>query len=160
MLTDIFSKFDTWIVEENHRRRKEDSLTISPVEIKVLGQQGLLISELKIDLAVTKDLDALIRCEYAALEKFKALLLEKNLHYDIFSNEIWMPPETEYSLFYQGESLTVYRALPEYILFSKLLKAPEKNKGLLLDYLEKGLSAKFKALLQTHKIDLEKLFDE
>ncbi|WP_171039902.1 hypothetical protein, partial [Streptococcus pseudopneumoniae] len=68
-----------------------------------------------------------------------------------------MPDETQYSGFYTGKWVDVTLAKPEYILVSKALKAPDKNKQLIADYISSGPPEIFYELAEKYKVDLEKI---
>ncbi len=46
-------------------------------------------------------------------------------------------------------------AEPEAILLSKALKAPAKNRALIVEYLAKGATERFMTLAQKYALDLE-----
>jgi len=68
--------------------------------------------------------------------------------------QIWMPEETEYDNFYRGKFVTALIAQPEYVLISKALKAPAKNRALIVEYLANAASKKFETLAEKYKVDL------
>ena len=95
---------------------------------------GLWVDEevaAKLHPIATVDLDTKVKTKGMTLDKFKELLKEENLVLDDLSNEIWLPEETEYIDFFEGEYVKCKRALPLYLLVSKAIKAPEKNRVLI-----------------------------
>ncbi len=78
---------------------------------------------------------------------------------DPLGNEVWMPDETKFVEKFVGSYVRVLVALPEYILLSKALKAPVKNKKLIRDYLALGPSQIFLDLANKYEIDLEQFLD-
>jgi len=80
--------------------------------------------------------------------------------FDELSNEIWMPEETKYISIYKGQSVDGYYAEPEYVLLSKALKAPEKNKNLIIQYISIGPSQLFLDLCSKYQVNLEVFLDD
>lgn len=66
-----------------------------------------------------------------------------------------MPPETRYTDFFRGRFVRVLLADPEAILLSKALKAPARNRQLIVEYLALGASDRFLELAQKYRLDLE-----
>jgi len=66
-----------------------------------------------------------------------------------------MPRETQYDLLYEGTYVDAQVADPDAVLISKACKAPEKNMGLITEYLAKGPSERFFELAQKYAVDLE-----
>ncbi len=62
-------------------------------------------------------------------------------------------------LFFKGKWLKAYLAKPEYILLSKAMKAPEKNKALIVEYLASEPPATFFNLVQKYKVNLDKFLE-
>jgi hypothetical protein len=157
MLKSILKALDGSIGTENLRRIKSDDgeSLIRPCNIRVLGQFGLI--EAKISQVATRDVDAQIDGDYWIKKKFEQLLSERGFFWDQHSHEIRMPKETQYDSFYAGENVTALIAQPEYILISKALYAPEKNRGVFEEYIASGSSKKFLDLAKKYKIDLKKL---
>jgi hypothetical protein len=106
------------------------------------------------------DVDAYANFVWPAREKFCDILKKNHLIYDTLSNEIWMPEETRYVHLYKGYVVDGYYAESEYVLLSKVAKAPEKNRNLILQYIAKGPSQLFLALCEKYKIDLNEVLDD
>jgi len=159
MLKKLFKDLDNWIQKTNKELVKEGLPTIKPFYIKVLGQTALIESKIKLSLFSTMDVDMYSDCNYLVKKELERLLSKHKKFLDGFSNEIWMPKETEYELFYEGKSLKAYLAKAEYVLISKALKAPEKNKNVILEYVSMGPSELFLKLAKKYKIDFKDFYD-
>jgi len=155
MLKKIFKKLDNWIGEQNVERQEEGMLSISACEIKVIGQTALLEAEITLHIPATVDVDVFANYEDLVRRKFAELLKENGKELDPVGHEAWMPKETEYEIFFDGKWLKAYLANPEYVLLSKAMKAPKKNKVLIVEYLASGPSAKFFELAKKYKVDLD-----
>jgi hypothetical protein len=83
------------------------------------------------------------------------LLKTQGRDLDALGHEIWMPKETKYSVLYAGQWVGLSVADAESVLLSKALKAPDKNRALLVEYLAGGPSARFLALAKKYRVDLE-----
>ena len=156
MLKKICKKLDEWLLEENKARYEDGTVLFKKVEIKIVGQAALIEAKIQLSLLATMDVDAYMNCEFEVRKKFDDLLQEEDKHLDPNSKLVWMPEETEYQNFYLGKMLKVYLAKAEYILLSKALKAPDKNKDLIVEYLAKGASPLFQKLAVKYKLDLDK----
>ena len=88
--------------------------------------------------------------------QFDELLQKRGRHLDSDSEKIWMPPETDYHLFFQGQSVDGFLAHPDDVLISKALKAPDRNRSLIISYLSQGASQKFLKLAQKYHLDLKR----
>ena len=66
-----------------------------------------------------------------------------------------MPCETQYLLLYEGRHVEGYLADIDAILISKALKAPQKNRALITEYIAKGASERFMSLAGIYNLDLE-----
>ena len=155
MLKKVFSDLDNWIHNQNNSNIKEGVPLISVCEVKVLGQMALLEAQLNLELIATADVDVYTNMDVTVRKKFDELLRAKGKFLDPDSSLIWMPQETEYSLFFQGKWLTALISKPEYVLLSKAIKAPFKNIELIRGYLALGPSRKFKALAKKYTLNLE-----
>ena len=154
MLKKIFKKLDAWLEEKNKERRSEGLLPFNKAIIRVLGQTALIEAKLELHLAATMDVDAYMQADYEVKNKLNELLREEEKILDMDSAMIWMPEETEYDDFYSGKLVTAYLAKAEYVLLSKALKAPAKNKNVLTEYLAAGPSELFQKLAEKYELDL------
>ncbi len=155
MFADVLKELDAWMIEENEELRAEDLPLVRACTIRLFGQSALMEAELGIPLAATQDVDVIADYEYAVKKKFEELLERRNLIVDPVGHEAWMPKETEYEIDYQGRYVTGLVAHPDFVLISKALKAPAKNRILLTDYLAQGASDRFLRLADTYNLDLE-----
>lgn len=155
MLKKVFGKLDQKITEYNNEARESGSALLSACYIKVVGQSALLEAQLDLQLSVTSDVDAYTDAVYWIKQKFNSLLGEYKKHLDPHSEEVWMPDETIYNLIYEGRYLQGYIAQAEYVLFSKAMKSPQKNRDLLLEYLSKSPSDLFFDLSEKYNFDIK-----
>ncbi len=150
------------VFEEFSEVLREDSeglLAGTKPEFRVFGQSALIEANIDLKLQMTKDVDAFARAKQNVLELFRQTLLRHGLHFDNLSDEAWMPDETEYDLIFDSLYVSAYVAQPEYVLVSKALKAREKNKVLIAEYLGNNPSSLFMELSQKYQVDLAWFLD-
>ncbi len=136
ILSNIINKFETRIQEMNSVRHAG---VFRQMQVTVLGQQGLLIRQASLkELSIinTTDFDGLLNGEPPLEDIFKNIIREEGLSYDEQSKYIWLPEETTYELIYKSEFIEVLSPLPIYLIVSKAVKAPEKNRQLVLQAIE------------------------
>ena len=155
MIDKIFKELDREVAATNRELREQSSLEIPRFFIKILGQTALIEAKLDLTLFATLDVDAYANFSSYAKALFSKVLQKHGLFYDELSNEIWMPQETEYLLMFKGQSFDGYIAKPEFVLVSKLLKARDRNRNIIIEYLAKGPSALFLKLCKAYKVNLE-----
>lgn len=83
------------------------------------------------------------------LETYKKVL-------DPVGHEAWMPRETRYTVLFRGVHVTGQLAQPLFVLLSKALKAPTKNKALIVEYLASGPPREFFQLATKYGLQLER----
>jgi hypothetical protein len=154
-LPELFLALDQWVAKENVRARAEGRLPHRKCTIRVLGQAALFAAELDLTLTGTQDLDAYADYEWAVQQELERLLAREGKVLDPHGHEVWMPRETRYNPLYQGSYVEAFVADPDAILISKAVKAVEKNKALITEYLAKGASERFFELAQKYDVDLE-----
>ena len=118
---------------------------------------ALIEAHLGLQLFGTVDVDAYASFNNLAKSIFCEILAKNGLIYDELSAEIWMPEETEYEAIFKGQNFDGYIAKHEYVLVSKLLKAPMKNRNILVEYLAKQPSSLFWSLSKKYKVDIKEL---
>jgi hypothetical protein len=155
MLRQVARQLDDWIAARNRESRSEGLPTIHPCHIRLFGQTALLETGVRLTLAATRDVDVTADYESAVEAEFRRLLKSKGRELDPLGHEIWMPKETQYSVLYAGQSVELTVADPEAVLVSKALKAPEKNRALLVEYLARGPSKRFLTLSKKYRVNLE-----
>lgn len=154
-LVQLFRALDQWVAKDNVRARAEGTLPYERCTIRVLGQAALSAADLDLTLTVTQDLDAYADFEWAVQQELERLLAKEGKVLDPHGREVWMPRETRYGPLYEGRHVEVLVADADAVLISKALKAPEKNKALITEYLAKGASERFFELAQKYEVDLE-----
>jgi hypothetical protein len=155
MIVKVFKTLDKWVTKANSEMREQGLTTTKPFSIKILGQTALIEAHLKLELFATADVDVYANYEFMVKQEFERLLKKEGKVLDKFSDEIWMPEETEYELIYEGVNFKGYLAKPEYILISKALKAPVKNRELILNYIAQRPSDLFMKLAEKYNLNLD-----
>ena len=156
MLKEVFAQLDARLEAENSGRRSAGGHLLPRAVFRVLGQTALIEARLDLELAATMDVDAFAQpSDWIITQAFNEVLKSTGQHWDPHSGEIWMPQETEYLPLYSGRCVDAMVARPEYVLISKALKAREKNRNLIIEYLSKSPSDLFVGLAQKYQLDLE-----
>ena len=155
MLVEVAARLDAWVVERNLESRAAGMLTLPPCTIHLLGQSALLEVGVPLTLTVTNDVDVHADYAYAIEAELRRLLKHAGKELDPVGEEIWMPKETQYAELFRGEFVTLKVADVEAILVSKALKAPHKNRALIVEYLARGASPRFMRLARKYRVDLE-----
>lgn len=142
-LIKIFKELNRRIEAENQEREDSGAIKLLPVEIQILGQMSLLANEMAAKFLVlqhTGDLDALIKSsQHFALHVLKKELLPKfGLVFDDDSEKIWIPPQSRFEKFCDFQFVRVKLLDPESALVSKAIKAPKKNKLLIVEAIASG----------------------
>ncbi|MCB9707247.1 MAG: hypothetical protein H6714_00455 [Myxococcales bacterium] len=150
----VFKELNAWIAEKNQEFSEEGVLTLPRCTIRVLGQTALLEAGTDLPLAATKDVDVYADYEHVVQVKFEELLRARGKLLDPIGHEAWMPKETKYLTVFDGSHVKGQIAAPEYVLLSKALKAPEKNRALIVEYLSSGPSELFLQLAEKYRLDL------
>lgn len=154
-LVQIFQGLDQWVARENIRARVEGTPAYRSCTIRVLGQSALWAAGVDLTLTVTQDLDAYGDYEWAVQKELERLLAQYGKVLDPHGQEVWMPRETRYDPLYKGTFVEALVADADAVLISKALKAAEKNRALVTEYLAKGASERFFELARKHRVDLE-----
>ena len=155
MLVEVAAQLDAWVVERNLEARAEGMLRLPPCSIHLLGQSALMEVGAPLTLAVTNDVDVHANYVSAIEAELRRLLQQRGKELDPVGDEIWMPKETDYQLLFAGKFVTLKVADIDAILISKALKAPHKNRSLIIEYLAHGATPRFLRLARKYKIDLE-----
>jgi hypothetical protein len=157
MLKEIFHQLDVWVTDENIYASQNGYRSFPKCEFKIVGQAALMEAMLKIEFAATVDVDAMTNASYEVIAKFDQLLKANGLELDPLSGEIWMPAETIYVDLYEGAWVLAQRAEPEYIMVSKAVKAPQKNKILLGRYIAARPPQQFFKLCEKYNVNLAEI---
>ena len=125
-----------------------------------MGQTALLLSELSLEVVATRDIDAFVDARQATLLAFDEFLKAYNLEFDFLSNDVWMPKETQYTLYFEGRYLEVYIADVVFVMLSKAKMAKTKNRQIIIEYLNsEEFDPIFFDLADRYDLDLEELFN-
>src|SRR5262249_43131435 len=143
VLREIAQKLDDWVTAQNAEARLGGWARLRPATIKVLGQVALMEAGGKLTLTATEDGYGYADYEGAVEKQFRHLLEAAAHELDPTGHEIWMPRETRYSELYEGRFVRMFLADPDAVLLSKALKAPAKNRPLIIEYLAAGASDRF-----------------
>lgn len=155
MLKEVFKTLDLWLEQENAHAAEERLPTFKKSTFKILGQTALLEASLDMEINATVDVDALSTATHVIIAKFSELLTQVGMTLDPLSDQIWMPEETRFIEFFHGKWVHALRAEPVHILISKALKAAEKNKSLVIQYLTKNPPREFFDLCQKYGVNLD-----
>lgn len=128
---------------------------IRPCSIRLLGQMALLEADLPLTLVATHDFDVYADFDWAVRKEFEALLAKRGRVLDPLGDEVWMPAETQYDLVFEGRWIRGFVAQPDFVFLSKAMKAPEKNRALIVEVLATGASPRFLELAERYSLDLE-----
>ena len=155
MLIEVASRLDAWVTAHNVAARSAGMAALKPCRIRLLGQMALLESKTKLELNITNDVDVYADYEHAIETEFRRLLRVVGLNLDATGHEAWMPKETLYSSLFEGEYVTLQVADADAVLLSKALKAPRKNRALIVEFLAAGASERFFELAKKYRLELE-----
>jgi hypothetical protein len=155
VIVEIAEQLDAWVVERNVELRAAGVRGLPPCTIHLLGQSALFEVRALLQLAVTNDVDVYANYVHAVEVEFRRLLGERGKQLDPVGNEVWMPKETTYAVLFSGAFVTLKVAEVEAILVSKALKAPHKNRALIVEYLASGATERFMSLARKYRVDLE-----
>ncbi len=151
----VLRDLDAWVAQQNALLTADGLPGHRDCWIRILGQSALRLANTGLTLVATKDLDVRANYEHAVQKQFEALLAAQGLHLDPVGHEAWMPRETRYAPIYVGRHVRAFIAEPDFVLVSKALKAPAKNRALITEYLAKGASDRFFSLALKYNLDLE-----
>lgn len=132
----IFEELDKRLIKENEERKKSGAILILPVKIKILGQTALLLSNLPFPIAGTMDLDARIDGDYLARKILSEILIPKGLYLESDDHLIWMPKDTKFHKWYEGDWVGVFIAETDAVIASKAKFKRGKDKELIRNYLQ------------------------
>ncbi len=138
MVLNVLKELDQRVGDRNREADRDGFIFQPNFEIKILGQMSLLLNRdisAKIDLSATVDLDSYINGEVWIGKEFESLLKNNNVILDKDSDLIWMPQESTYTLFFEGDHVKSYLVDPIYCIASKAIKAKEKNRTLVIQAL-------------------------
>jgi hypothetical protein len=155
MLLEVFEELDEWAKATNRENLDEGMMPIGKCLIQVVGQTALLEAKLDINLAATADVDVHQQIEYTFRKKFEELLKKHGKFLDPVGHEAWMPEETKYKTIFKGRHVEGAIAEPEFVLISKALKAPKRNRDLIAEYLGGEPTDLFYQLAKKYKVPLE-----
>jgi hypothetical protein len=155
MFVRLLRELDEWVERSNREARSEGMAAIRPCSIRLLGQMALFEAGVPLTLVATHDVDVYANFDWAVRKELERLLARAGRVLDPLGHEVWMPQETEYDLVFTGRWVQGLVAQPDFVLLSKALKAPEKNRALIVELLATGASPRFFALAERYELDLE-----
>lgn len=141
VLEQLFLKLDAWIDIENNHREESGAGKLAKCQATILEQMSLLVDakvSAILNLAQTGGLDAKLKMDFLVKKKLKELLAEQGLIYDEDSEKIFIPKGSKELPLFKFNNITVKRLDPESVLVSKAVKAPEKNRQLLRQAIDKN----------------------
>lgn len=158
-LATIFERLDQWVTAENQSATIEGFRLLPKSIFRVVGQAALLEAKVQFNVAATVDVDVLNDAKHEVVAKLSEILIAEGLELDPLSNQIWMPIETQYVEIFKGDWVTAMRAETEFIMLSKALKAPAKNRVLLRNFLATRPPLSFFKMCQKYKVDLNAVIE-
>jgi len=157
-IEEIFKQLDKLVEAENLERRENGAPILQNAEVRLLGQASLLVNSrvsAVLSLALTGDLDALLKMESFTKESLKKILHQHGLVYDEDSHLVWIPDGAVFEELLVFENVIVKIIDPESALVSKAVKAPQKNKQLVRQAIASGEFPRLAARIICHGGDLE-----
>ena len=158
-LAAVFERLDQWVTAENQSATIEGFRLLPKSIFRVVGQAALLEANVQFNVAATVDVDVLNNAKHEVVAKLSELLMAEGLELDPLSNEIWMPSETLYIEIFKGDWVTAMRAETEFIMVSKALKAPSKNRVLLRNYVAMRPPTSFFKMCEKYNVDLNAVIE-
>ncbi len=161
LLQELFRELNEIVGEENLRRTQNGTRCLPQSKILLLGQMSLLVDKTvsaQLTLAQTGDMDAKIEMDYFVKMQLKTLLDKRGFIYDEDSDLIFIPKGSKELPLFDFTNIKVERLDPESILVSKALKAPEKNRPLLIEGVASGLFPNIITRIEEGGGDLDAIF--
>ncbi len=158
-LAAVFERLDQWVTAENQSATIEGFRLLPKSIFRVVGQAALLEANVLFNVAATVDVDVLNNAKHEVVAKLSELLMAEGLELDPLSNEIWMPSETRYIEIFNGDWVTAMRAETEFIMVSKALKAPSKNRVLLRNYVATRPPTSFFKMCEKYNVDVNAVIE-
>lgn len=150
----LFKKWDLTLGQIQAEEKQAGVLsTIKVFELKIVGQVALLLNELPIEIAATRDIDIFHHLPYAHMKSLAEAFLKTGLILESDQNLIWMPENTTYHPLYLGKLVKVYYADVLDVMTSKAKYNRSKDKGLLQEFFKMNPDAKGKIRKRGIKID-------
>ena len=135
ILEKLFEQFDAAIEKEAEEIRKAGGIPgIGKIRCNIVGQVALFLADLPFDIAATTDIDILFTPPHAATKTLKELLLNQSLILETDHRLIWMPKQTKFHLFYDGNTVKASFADSLYVVASKCKFQREKDRKLIQQY--------------------------
>lgn len=135
LLIQSFQKLERRL--EVQRQRDSDAggvQTFTHIDLKIVGQVALLLSDLPFPITSTTDIDILHRLPYDTTKALEKTLLDIGLILETDHRLIWMPAETTYHSLFQGAHITASYADPFFVIASKCKFQRKKDRALIATY--------------------------
>ncbi|MCB0321951.1 MAG: hypothetical protein KDD69_00210 [Bdellovibrionales bacterium] len=135
LFLDVLRELEAEVRALREEQDEADRPEESSARITLLGQFSLFVDEefsRQVPLIATADVDALIDASWPVRSAFVRVLNKRGLEYDELSSEVWIPPDSTFLVLWESEVLRCEYLSPLYCLLSKAVKAPEKNRRLIL----------------------------
>jgi hypothetical protein len=161
LLRVVFENLNRIINAENEVRMREGAKRLGKAKVVLLGQASLLVDKqvsAKLALAQTGDVDAKLEMDSFVKQELKILLEEKGLVYDEDSDKIFIPAGSRELDLFEFDNITVRRLDPESVLVSKAVKAPEKNRPLIIEGTASAIFPELITRIEEAGGDLKKIF--
>lgn len=137
-LEQLLTRLRTRIRALNKDRLQDGLPPLARLRIKLLGQFALRahsVASKQLHLAQTMDVDALVEADASGRSVLREALSELGLQYGELSSEIWIPPGAEFEVLVDEPEIEIAVLEPIAVLTSKALKAPAKNRALIIEAL-------------------------
>jgi hypothetical protein len=161
LLKKIFSLLNSIIEDENYRRTELGSRRIKKSRVLLLGQMSLLVDK-KVSavfaLTQTGDMDAKLEMDFFVKNELKKLLEKNGLIFDEDSEMIFIPKNSKKLELFEFKNIHVQRLDPESVLVSKAVRAPEKNRPLLIESIANSMFPNLVSRIQEEGGDLVLIF--
>jgi len=157
LLSTFITQIESAIRLANQERAADGVSPFGQVRIRLLGQFGLLVhpqAAAALRPAATRDVDALVEGDWSTRWIVRTAINLSGYVYDDLSSENWIPAQARFELLSESAELRVEVLAPIFNLLSKAVKAPERNRNLIVE----GIAVygdEFVHLLQTHGADIE-----
>lgn len=131
----LFKQLDQQLTEQAAEIRLQGSPAPRlPFTIHIVGQMALLLSNLTIPIASTIDVDAIYPNDYWLTTHLRDALSTEGLLLESDHHLIWMPTDTTYQPFFEGDALDIRVAYPLFVMASKCKFKRVRDRQLLAHY--------------------------
>jgi hypothetical protein len=132
LLFNLLKSFDNELLAKVALARKDDAeYSTHQLELRIVGQVALILSDLPFPVASTNDIDILHQLPYPEFSTLRTRCLDIGLVLETDQHLIWMPENTVYQPLFQGIHVRASVAEPLYVLASKCKFQRQRDKDVL-----------------------------